>query len=98
MQVVSKRTLKQFWEENADAEVPLRTWHAIATKAEWETPQNVKDQCFTTIHFGSPTCVVFDIGANKFRLIVRIAYKFKAVQIKFVGTHKQYDKIDPETV
>jgi len=42
--------------------------------------------------------VIFDIGGNKYRLIVHVAYKFHRVLIKFVGTHKEYDKIDPEKV
>jgi len=28
----------------------------------------------------------------------RISYAFKRVLIKFIGTHKDYEKIDPETV
>ena len=42
--------------------------------------------------------MVFDIGGNKYRLIVHVAYGYKRVLIKFVGTHKEYAKIDPETV
>jgi len=42
--------------------------------------------------------VVFDIAGNKYRLIARISYEYKAVLIKFIGTHTQYDKIDAETV
>ena len=42
--------------------------------------------------------VIFDIGGNKFRLIVQVSYEYRAVLIKFVGTHADYDKIDPQTV
>jgi mRNA interferase HigB len=41
---------------------------------------------------------VFDIGGNKFRLVVRINYHFRVVFIRFVGTHADYDRIDAETV
>jgi len=41
---------------------------------------------------------IFDIGGNKSRLIVHVAYAYKRVLVKFVGTHAEYDKIDPDTV
>jgi mRNA interferase HigB len=41
---------------------------------------------------------IFDIGGNKYRLVVHFSYKFKTALIKFVGTHEEYDRIDAETV
>lgn len=41
---------------------------------------------------------IFDIGGNKYRLIAHFAYPFKTALIKFVWTHEEYDRIDPETV
>ena len=42
--------------------------------------------------------VVFNIKGNEYRLIVAVAYRFLAVYIKFVGTHRQYDAVDAATV
>ena len=42
--------------------------------------------------------VVFNIMGNKYRLVVRIVFEFKAIQIKWFGTHSEYDKIDVKNV
>jgi mRNA interferase HigB len=42
--------------------------------------------------------VVFNIMGNKYRLVVRIVFEFKAIQIKWFGTHSDYDKIDVATI
>jgi mRNA interferase HigB len=42
--------------------------------------------------------IVFDIAGNKYRLIVHVAYRYRRVLVKFIGTHAEYDKINPETV
>jgi len=49
-------------------------------------------------YFVSDNRVIFDIGGNKYRLVVHVSYGFSRVLIKFVGTHAEYDKIDPESV
>ncbi|MEX2564442.1 MAG: type II toxin-antitoxin system HigB family toxin [Cyclobacteriaceae bacterium] len=42
--------------------------------------------------------VVFNIMGNHYRLVVRFVFDFRAVQIKWFGTHKEYDKINATTV
>lgn len=98
MQVVSKRTLKQFWMRHNQAEAPLRAWYAIVDKASWSGPQDIKDGFGATVDFVGDNRAIFDIAGNKYRLIIHMSYRFKRVLIKFVGTHREYDRIDPETV
>ncbi|KAB0567273.1 type II toxin-antitoxin system HigB family toxin [Brucella pituitosa] len=98
MQIIAKSTLKKFWEQHAQAETPLKTWHAIVSKADWTSPADVKAIFGTTVDFVSDNRIIFDISGNKYRLIVHVAYTYKRVLIKFVGTHKDYDRVNPETV
>ena len=98
MQIIAKSTLKQFWERHAHAETPLKTWYAIVSKAELIGPADVKAAFGATVDFVSYNRIIFDISGNKYRLIVHVAYAYKRVLIKFVGTHKEYDQINPETV
>ena len=98
MNVIAKRALRDFWQRYRQAEVPLSTWYAQAAKAIWDGPQAIKNEFGKTVDFIGDNRVIFDIGGNKFRLIVHVAYRHKAALIKFVGTHAEYDKINPETV
>src|SRR5690606_27574318 len=98
MQVIARRTLVEFWTRHPAAKGPLTNWFAIASKAEWTGPQDVKAVFGTTVDFVADNRIVFDIGGNKYRLIVHAAYPFGRLLIKFVGTHKEYDRIDAATV
>ena len=98
MQIIAKRVLRKFWEAHNQAEAPLKAWYALVDKADWSGPQDVKDGFGTTVDFVSDNRIIFDIGGNKYRLIVHVAYRFKRVLIKFVGTHEEYNRINPETV
>jgi mRNA interferase HigB len=98
VQIIAKRTLRKFWERHRRAEIPLRAWYSIVDRANWKGPSDVKAMFGTTVDFVGDNRVIFDVGGNKYRLIVHVAYAYKRVLVKFVGTHAAYDKIDPETV
>lgn len=97
MKIVAASTLKQFWKRHPDAEQSLKSWHDEAKTARWKTPQDIKRQ-YATASFVGNNRVVFNIKGNDYRLIVAVAYRFQAVYIKFIGTHRQYDKVDAATV
>lgn len=59
---------------------------------------SIKRQFGGTVDFVGDNRVIFDLGGNKYRLIVHISFAFGRVLVKFVGTHAEYDRIDPETV
>lgn len=99
MQIIARRTLREFWEKHPHAETPLRTWYKIVSEAAWKTPAEIKTAFGANVDFVGDSRAIFDIGGNKYRLIVRVAYDpFYRVLIKFVGTHEEYDEIDPEIV
>ena len=98
MNVIAKRTLVQFWARHPQARGPLSAYYAIASHAEWRSPQDVKEVFGSNVDFIADNRLIFDIAGNKYRLIVRMSYEFKSVLIKFVGTHADYDRINPESV
>ncbi|MBX3569146.1 MAG: type II toxin-antitoxin system HigB family toxin [Rhizobiaceae bacterium] len=98
MQIIARRTLKAFWERHNQAEGPLTAWYMVVSRARWNGPADVKAMFGTSVDLVGDNRVIFDIAGNRYRLIVHVAYPFRRVLIKFVGTHAEYDRIDPETV
>lgn len=97
MRILSRSTLRDFWEIHPDAEEALKTWYSEASQADWQAPLDVK-----TYHRNASIIandrVVFNIKGNTYRLIVAIRYDLGIIFIRFIGTHTEYDKVDAETV
>ena len=95
--MIAKRTLREFWRRTPAAAEPLKAWYADARAADWASPDMIRRRHASASSLRGHR-VVFDIGGNKFRLVVPINYAYRAVYIGFVGTHADYDRIDAETV
>lgn len=67
------------------------------SKTQWKTPQDINDK-YRTVDFLSNNRVVFNIKGHHCRLIVAVAYRFKAIYIKFAGTHAEYHRVNVNTV
>jgi mRNA interferase HigB len=80
-----------------DAARPMQSWFEETRRANWKTPQDIKDR-YASASFVAPNRVVFNIAGNSHRLVVAVDYRFKAVYIKFIGNHAEYDKIDVASV
>lgn len=93
MRVIARKTLSDFWKKHPDAEGPLRAWFAEVTTAQWSSPAMIKAVYASASIVNSET-VVFNIGGNKYRLVVKVWWAGATVWIKFVGTHKVYDSVD----
>jgi mRNA interferase HigB len=99
MRVIARSTLREFWEclEYGDSQGQLEAWYREAKQAQWSDPMEIKAQ-YGTASILKGGRVVFNIAGNKYRLVVGINYPTQTVFIKFIGTHKQYDQIDAETI
>ena len=97
MRIIARRALREFWMRHPDAERPLRAWFADVKRAEWQGPADVKAR-YAQASLIAGNRVVFDIGGNKYRLVVAIRYESRTVFVRFIGTHGEYDKIDVTTV
>ena len=97
MRVIAISTLRAFWEKHPDAQTPLRAWYALASRAQWKSPADIK-QAYRYASFTANNRVVFNVKGNDYRLVVLVRYDKGLLFVKFVGTHAQYDKINVLTV
>ena len=97
MRVLSRRTLREYWSRRPECEGALRAWFKEAEDADWGSPAEVKASYATASIIGDDR-VVFNIRGNRHRLVVKINYAYRTVYIRFVGTHREYDRIDVETI
>jgi mRNA interferase HigB len=90
MHVISRRPLREFWQERGDAEEPLRRWLRIAKRAEWSDFAALRRDFPGADLVGHLT--IINIGGNKYRLILEIFFQDQVVPVRNVLTHREYDE------
>lgn len=97
MVVIARKVLREYGEANPDAKKQIDAWYAEAAAAEWKTPADVKDK-YRSASILKDGRVVFNICGNKHRLVVWINFAARTIYVRFLGTHREYDKIDAQTI
>ena len=97
MRIISKKILRKFWGVHSDAEQSLKAWHAKTKLAEWRTSSDIKSD-YRNASFVANNRVIFNSKGNTYRLVAAVNYDFGIIYIRFVGSHKEYDKIDATTI
>ena len=99
MRVVSHKKLKEFYEMsgNEDSRVALERWYDVVDKASWRNFSEIKVDFPATDYVGNQH-YVFNIKGNNYRLVVVVKFTIGYVFIRWVGTHREYDKIDCSTI
>ena len=97
MRIIARKTLREFWQRHSNAQKPLQAWFADAKQAHWKNPNDIK-KIYRNASVINNNRVVFNIKGNDYRLVVAINYDFGIIYIRFIGTHKEYDRIDATTI
>lgn len=97
MRIIAVSHLRAFWENHPDAEQALKSWVDEVKQAAWQQPADIKMQ-YRKASILKNRRAVFNIKGNDYRLITAVAYRYRAVYVKFIGTHADYDAIDAETI
>ena len=90
--VISYKTIREFAQEHPDVEDQLNNWYVITQKSDWAN-FNAMRQLFNSVDAVGNDLYVFNIKGNNYRLIVRIIFRVRTIYIKFIGTHKEYNKV-----
>jgi len=99
MRIIARRTLRQFVEsldgqgDQPAVKAALDSWFAEVSRAEWATTADVKSH-YRTASIVSAERIVFNIKGNSYRLVIAVDFEKTIVWIKWIGTHKAYDRID----
>ena len=91
MRVIGRDKLFKFSRKHNRAKAALNSWFAEAERANWQTPQDIKDR-YTGVDFLSGNRVIFNIKGNHYRLVVKVRYQNGIVVVEWVGTHAEYDR------
>jgi len=103
VRVLARRTLLQLVESRKGQQdqkaikAALNAWFHEAQRADWRGPADVK-RSYGAASIVSSDRVVFNIKGNDYRLVTAIDYRRQIIFIKWIGAHRDYDKIDARTV
>ena len=97
MRIFTEKTLKEFAALHPDALLPLQVWAEIVKGSKWSCFADVK-QTFNSVDSIGSQRYVFDIKGNTYRLVVVIKFTIGFVYVRFIGTHKEYDRVNCLTI
>jgi mRNA interferase HigB len=100
VRIISVPALSRFVERNpscADAWDPTMAWYRQVKSADWATPADVKRD-LRTASILKDGRVVFNIAGNHYESSCGSTIRVASSIIRFIGTHRQYDRIDPQTI
>ena len=97
MKLINLTAIGNFAKALADCRKSIAVWKQVTLMAEWRKKQDVLID-FPKAKMLKNNRARFEILHNKYRLIVEVDYGDQFVHIRFIGTHSEYDKIDPEII
>lgn len=103
MRIIARRTLREFVESRAGRtdqpalRAALDAWFDEVRKAKWSSTADIK-RLYASASIVSSDRIVFNIRGNAYRLVVAVDFEKGIVWIKWLGTHRDYDRIDVREV
>lgn len=97
MRIIARKKIIEYYTCHKESKTALEEWYFKTKKAQWRCFSEIK-KSFNSVDSVGNQHYVFNIKGNDYRIIVVIQMTIKTVLIRFIGTHKEYDKIDAKTI
>ena len=97
MKIANKELLEDFVQTHAQAAKPLNKWVEAVKAARWKNHAELKAM-FPSADYVKNGRYVFNIGGNNYRVVAVVIFIGGVMNIRFVGTHPEYDKINSSTI
>ncbi|MDR0938935.1 MAG: type II toxin-antitoxin system HigB family toxin [Mediterranea sp.] len=97
MRIIAKSKIIEYYTAHPDAEVALEDWYQKVKGANWESFADIK-RMFNSVDSVGNQHYAFNIKGSNYRLVVVIKFTIKAVYIRFIGAHAEYDRIDVKNI
>ena len=94
--LIRKATIEDFARQNAQSRVSFAEWCVKLRYADWKVPGDMQVTFPSTDLLGNGSNrAVFNIGGNKYRMIIKYAFGDTQVHmfICWIGTHAEYDRL-----
>jgi len=92
MHIISFSKLRLFFEKDPNSRVVLQDWYKKATKADWEDFSDMK-KTYNSVDSVGNSRFIFNVKGNHYRIIAKVLFKAKIIYIRWIGNHKEYDKL-----
>ncbi len=92
MRIIAFRKLREYFENVPNSRIALQDWYKRAIKADWDDFSEVK-KTFNSVESIGNSRYVFNVKGNHYRIIVKVVFKAKTIYVRWVGNHKEYDKL-----
>ena len=98
MNIYNKSSIIEFYKKHGNAKISLEVWYEEVELKNWKLPNQLKLDYGGSVSILKNSRAVFDIKGNDYRIVVAINYENRWLFIKFIGTHREYDRIDANTI
>jgi len=92
MNIKGSIIIENFCKKHSDVIDALSRWVENVSNAKWTNHNDLKADYPSADYVGNKR-YVFNIKGNHYRLVIVVVFIAEIVEIRFIGSHAEYDKI-----